>query len=233
MFPTARRSRFSTVRALAIVAATLALAVGGLPGVASAHGSTTDAASRNFGCWQRWGTRHQDPAMQTQDPMCWQAFRANADTMWNWMSLFREGVAGNHQGAIPNGQLCSGGRTQGGRFASLDTVGNWTARAVGRSFTMRLFDQASHGADYVRVYITRQGFNPTTQALGWNNLELVAQVGNRPASTWQQTTSPHAGVALNINVNAGSRSGRHIVYTIWQASHFDQSYYFCSDVNIA
>ncbi len=232
MFPTARRSRLSAVRALAIVAATLALAVGGLPGIASAHGSTTDAASRNFGCWQRWGTRHLDPAMQTQDPMCWQAFRANADTMWNWMSLFREGVAGNHQGAIPNGQLCSGGRTQGGRFASLDTVGNWTAKNVGRSFTMRLFDQASHGADYVRVYITRQGFNPTTQALGWNNLELVAQVGNRPASTWQQTNSPHAGVALNISVNAGSRSGRHIVYTIWQASHFDQSYYFCSDVNI-
>ncbi|HEX8345316.1 MAG TPA: cellulose binding domain-containing protein, partial [Actinoplanes sp.] len=27
------------------------------------------------------------------------------------------------------------------------------------------------------------------------------------------------------------RSGRAIVYTIWQASHLDQSYYFCSDVN--
>jgi chitin-binding protein len=27
------------------------------------------------------------------------------------------------------------------------------------------------------------------------------------------------------------RSGRAIVYTIWQASHSDQSYYFCSDVS--
>lgn len=233
MFPTAKRSRFRKVRALTVAAAALVLAVAGLPGIASAHGTVTDAPSRNFGCWQRWGSRHMDPAMRTQDPMCYQAFQANADTMWNWMSLFREGVGGNHQGAIPNGQLCSAGRTQGGRFASLDTVGNWTARTIGRSFNVRLFDQASHGADYVRVYLTRQGFNPTTQSLGWGNLELVAQVGNTPASRWQQTNSPHSGVALNIGVNAGSRSGRHIIYTIWQASHFDQSYYFCSDVNIS
>ena len=32
------------------------------------------------------------------------------------------------------------------------------------------------------------------------------------------------------SVNAGSRTGRHVVYVIWQASHLDQSYYFCNDV---
>ncbi len=26
-------------------------------------------------------------------------------------------------------------------------------------------------------------------------------------------------------------SGRHVVYTIWQASHMDQTYFLCSDVN--
>ena len=38
---------------------------------------------------------------------------------------------------------------------------------------------------------------------------------------------------LSINVNASGRSGRHLVYVIWQASHADQSYYFCSDVNFS
>jgi lytic cellulose monooxygenase (C4-dehydrogenating) len=32
------------------------------------------------------------------------------------------------------------------------------------------------------------------------------------------------------SVDAGSRTGRHVVYTVWQASHLDQSYYLCSDV---
>ncbi|MGO4423542.1 lytic polysaccharide monooxygenase, partial [Streptomyces sp. MCAF7] len=26
-------------------------------------------------------------------------------------------------------------------------------------------------------------------------------------------------------------TGRHVVYTIWQASHMDQTYFLCSDVN--
>jgi chitin-binding protein len=38
-------------------------------------------------------------------------------------------------------------------------------------------------------------------------------------------------VQLNIPVSLSGRSGRAIVYTIWQASHLDQSYYWCSDVN--
>jgi chitin-binding protein len=55
--------------------------------------------------------------------------------------------------------------------------------------------------------------------LGWNNLQLVASTGRyAPAGQYQ------------VAVNAGSRTGRHIVYVIWQASHSDQSYYFCSDV---
>ena len=72
--------------------------------------------------------------------MCWQAWQANPNAMWNWNGLFREGVAGNHQAAIPDGQLCSAGHTQGGRYtnplitwATSDTVsaaGHVTASTV-------------------------------------------------------------------------------------------------------
>ena len=134
---------------------------------------------------------------------------------------------GNHQAAVPNGTLCSGGHAEGGRYNALDAVGNWHATQISTNFTMTIFDQASHGADYFRVYVTRQGFNPTTQPLTWSALELVAQTGPRPASQWQQVPG---GVQTTINVSAPGRSGRHIVYTIWQASHMDQAYYWCSDV---
>ncbi len=157
--------------------------------------------------------------MATKDPMCWQAWQADPNAMWNWNGLYRENVGGNHQAAIPDGTLCSGGRTQSPRYNALDTVGAWQAATKSRQFTLTVTDQAHHGADYLRVYITKQGFDPTRQALGWGNLELVTTTGRyAPAGTY---ATP---------VNAGSRTGRHVVYVIWQASHLDQSYYLCSDV---
>ncbi|SNS93138.1 chitin-binding protein [Asanoa hainanensis] len=195
---------------------------------ASAHGSVINPASRNYGCWERWGSRFQDPTMATQDPMCWQAWQANPNAMWNWNGLYRENLAGNHQANIPDGQLCSGGHAEGGRYNSMDTVGNWQAKSVSTSFSLRLQDQASHGADYIRVYVTRSGYDPTTQPLRWSDLTLVSQIGYTPASQWQPASQ---GVQIDIPVSVPGRSGRAMFYTIWQASHMDQSYYFCSDVN--
>ncbi|RQX20732.1 cellulose-binding protein, partial [Micromonospora ureilytica] len=195
---------------------------------ASAHGSVVDPASRNYGCWQRWGSDFQNPRMATEDPMCWQAWQADPAAMWNWNGLYREGVGGNHQAAVPDGQLCSGGRTQSPRYNALDTIGAWKTTAVSNNFRLRFVDQARHGADYIRVYVTKQGFNAATQPLGWGNLELAGQIGNTPASQWSADPS---GVSIQIPVSAQGRTGRHIVYTVWQASHLDQSYYLCSDVD--
>ncbi|RSM58122.1 cellulose-binding protein [Actinoplanes sp. ATCC 53533] len=209
-----------------IVVAALAAVV--LPaGPAAAHGNVTGPASRNYGCYERWGSKFQDPTMATLDPMCWQAWQADPNAMWNWNGLFREGVAGNHQAAIPDGQLCSAGRTQSGRYNAMDTVGDWTPTSVGNSFNVRLFDGALHGADYIRVYVTKPGFNPVTTALKWSDLDLVSQIGNTPAAQW---TSVSGGVQIDLPVALSGRTGRAMVYTIWQASHLDQSYYFCSDV---
>jgi predicted carbohydrate-binding protein with CBM5 and CBM33 domain len=212
---------FLAAAAVAVLASTT------LTNSASAHGSVIDPASRNYGCWLRWGSDFQNPRMATEDPMCWQAWQANPNAMWNWNGLYREGLAGNHQGRIPDGQLCSGGRAEGGRYNAMDAVGNWRSSAMSNNFRIKLFDQASHGADYIRVYVTKQGFNPLTQPLGWGNLDLVGQIGYTPASQWTQETG---GVSIQVGAAAPGRTGRHIVYTIWQASHLDQSYYLCSDV---
>jgi chitin-binding protein len=187
---------------------------------ASAHGSIVDPASRNYGCWERWGSDHLNPDMAQEDPMCWQAWQDNPNAMWNWNGLYRDNVGGDHQGQIPDGTLCSGGNTEGGRYDSMDAVGPWKTTDVGDDFTLHLYDQAQHGADYFRVYVTEQGFDPTTQALGWDDLELVEETG------------PYApALDSYIDVSTSGRSGHHIVFTIWQASHMDQVYYLCSDVN--
>ncbi|GAA0546166.1 lytic polysaccharide monooxygenase auxiliary activity family 9 protein [Actinomadura livida] len=188
---------------------------------AAAHGSVIDPASRNYGCWDRWGSDHLNPAMQQQDPMCWQAWQDNPNAMWNWNGLYQNNVGGDHRAAVPDGQLCSGGHAEGGRYRSLDAVGPWKTTDIGGNFTINLYDQASHGADYFRVYVTRQGYDGLNQPLRWSDLELVRETGRY---------GPSNNYVIG-NVSAPGRSGRHVVFTIWQASHMDQVYYICSDVN--
>ncbi|QOC92904.1 lytic polysaccharide monooxygenase auxiliary activity family 9 protein [Micromonospora craniellae] len=212
---------------LGVTAGAMLLLSTALVAPASGHGSVANPVSRNYGCWQRWGSDFQNPRMATEDPMCWQAWQANPNAMWNWNGLLRDGVGGNHQGTIPDGQLCSGGRTESGRYNALDAVGAWRTTSVANSFRLKFYDQASHGADYIRVYATRPGYDALTKPLAWSDLELVGQIGNTPASRWQPETG---GVSTEIPVNAPGRSGRHVLFTVWQASHTDQAYYICSDV---
>jgi lytic cellulose monooxygenase (C4-dehydrogenating) len=186
---------------------------------ASAHGTIVGPATRAYQCWQTWGSQHTNPAMQQQDPMCYQAFQANPDTMWNWMSALRDGLGGNYQARTPDGQLCSNGLS---RNSSLDNLGQWKTTNVGSNFSMHLYDQASHGADFIRVYVSKNGFNPATQRLGWGNLDLITQTGRyAPAND------------IRFNVQTSGYRGHHIVFTIWQASHLDQAYMWCSDVNFS
>ncbi|WP_129843215.1 lytic polysaccharide monooxygenase auxiliary activity family 9 protein [Streptomyces sp. RFCAC02] len=208
-----------TLRALPLASAAL-LCMIPMAGTASAHGSVVDPASRNYGCWARWGSDFQNPDMATEDPMCWQAWQDNPNAMWNWNGLYRNNVGGNHQGQIPDGQLCSGGHTEGGRYNSLDAVGPWKTTSVNDNFTLVLQDQAQHGADYLRIYVSEQGYDPTTEPLGWDDLELVEETGSYGPAT-----------SYVAQVNTSGYSGRHVVYTIWQASHMDQVYYLCSDVD--
>ncbi|PSL57275.1 chitin-binding protein [Saccharothrix carnea] len=185
---------------------------------ASAHGTIVGPATRAYQCWNSWGSQHTNPAMQQQDPMCYQAFQANADTMWNWMSALRDGLRGNFQGATPDGTLCSNNLS---RNNALNNPGNWRTTSVGSSFQMHLYDQASHGADYFRVYVSKNGFDPKTQRLGWGNLDLVTTTGR---------FAPAKDIRFNVTTS-GAYRGHHVVFTIWQASHLDQAYMWCSDVN--
>ncbi len=186
---------------------------------ASAHGTATSPPARHYSCWDRWGDDHQNPDMADEDPMCWQAWQENPNTMWNWNGLLREGMQGQHEQRIPDGQLCSGGNAEGGRYASLDEPGPWHTTQVNNNFTLHYEDTATHGGDYYWVYVTRQGYDAETQPLGWGDLERVVETG---------VYEP--GEAVDIPVSAPGRTGHHVVYVVWQASHIDQSFYSCSDV---
>ncbi|MGC4771224.1 lytic polysaccharide monooxygenase [Micromonospora sp. DT44] len=103
------RPRSTVRRSLQALILLFAMVAGALPsvGAAQAHGTVINPATRAYQCWKTWGNQHTNPAMQQQDPMCYRAFQANPDTMWNWMSQLRDGLGGQFQARTPDGQLCS------------------------------------------------------------------------------------------------------------------------------
>nr|MDT0661935.1 lytic polysaccharide monooxygenase [Micromonospora sp. DSM 115978] len=222
--PLARRSL--TFAGLAV------LALGALlinPQPAAAHGSAIDPPSRHYGCATRW-VDWLDRDMITQEPMCWQAYQANPAAMWTWNGLIQDNVNNDHQARVPDGQLCGGGDPT---YAALDNPGLWRAQNVNNTFNWTMHDQARHGTAYIRIYVTRQGFNPVTQRLRWSDLELVLDTGSFPDTGWP--TRPGDWLLNGVDygpftINAPGRTGRHIVYAVWRAGHADQNYYMCSDV---
>lgn len=214
--PTARRR---TALHLALLLSLIASALAFQPTRASAHGTVVDPPTRNYGCATRWNGPDA-PGMQEQDLMCYLAWHQSPDAMWNWNALYANNLGEDIESAIPDGQLCSAGRAEGGRYAPMDNPGPWRTTRVGDTFPVTVQDVARHGADYLKVYITKQGFDPTSSLIGWGDLDLLKQTG-RYGSQFEYKT----------DVSTSGYHGRHVLVTIWKASHLDQKYFLCSDID--
>ncbi len=68
--PTTGSSRSAARHPLRALVLLLTLVAVVLPwsGVAQAHGTIVGPATRQYQCWQAWGSNHTNPAMQQQDP---------------------------------------------------------------------------------------------------------------------------------------------------------------------
>lgn len=189
------------------------------PTLASAHGTVIDPPTRNYGCATRW-SGPDAPGMQEQDPMCYIAWHQSPGAMYNWNALYANNLGEDLERVVPNGQICSAGRSEMGRYGPMDNPGPWRMTRVGSTFTVHVQDVARHGADYLKIYITKQGFDPATSTISWNNLDFIKQTGRYPGQLDYKT-----------EVNTSGYTGRHVVVTIWKASHMDQKYFLCSDVD--
>lgn len=180
---------------------------------ASAHGSTQDPPSRAYGC--RFLTPDND--------MCKQAWAANSQSMYDWNEVNIGDAAGNHQARIPDGQLCSAGRS---KYAALNTasdkwpVKNLIADSDGK-YSMKWLNTAPHATAYYKVYITKPGFDVNAAPLKWSDLDFVYDSGaSAPAS------------AEVVRTTLPARSAHSIIYTIWQRSDSPEAFYACNDVTV-
>ena len=186
-----------------------------MPPSAKAHGSLENPASRTYMC----------RFLEIDDPMCEQAWAAEPQALYDWMEVNLGDVAGRHLEQIPDGQLCAAGRD---KYAAFDVPGNWPATVMAPDsdglYNVQFYATAPHAAQYFRFYVSREGFDPLTQRLGWDDLELVFDSGDVPYT--DLVANPH----FPFRIALPEREGRAILYFVWQRSDSPEAFYGCSDV---
>jgi chitin-binding protein len=181
--------------------------------VAAAHGSPEDPTGQALACY------NEDPG--DRSPMCEYAAEQNSQAIYNWMGIRDGDAAGNHQENIDDGELCSAGKE---RFAPYDEPGDWPSTEISpgeQTFTLDL--SAPHATEYMRFYMTKDGWNPDTK-LAWDDLELIHETGSFTPSGTEQIE----GVDVPDRNNE-----EHVIYWVWQRSDSPEAFYSCSYVDVA
>jgi chitin-binding protein len=199
--------------ALLLAVAPLSLAAVGAP--AAAHGALTNPVSRAAACGP-------ESARTASSAACRAAIAASGGQAFaDWDNLRVANVDGRDREMIPDGKLCSGGIA---RYRGLDLPrADWPATKLraGARFTFSYRETIPHQGTF-RLYVTRDGYAPT-RALRWSDLE---------AKPFLTITDPPLRDEAYVFSGALPRgkTGRHLIYTIWQNSSTPDTYYSCSDV---
>ncbi|MFF3560997.1 lytic polysaccharide monooxygenase [Streptomyces sp. NPDC002574] len=200
-----------------VVAGTAALlALPASAGPAAAHGAPVDPVSRAAACAAGSGRF-------TGTAACRAAAAANGGgaAFADWDNLRVAGVAGRDRQVIPDGKLCSGGLPA---YRGLDLArADWPATRLtpGAAFTMRYGTTIPHQGTF-RLYLTKQGYDPT-RSLTWSEL------ASSPFATATDPAIEGGSYRIGGRLPA-DRTGRHVLFTIWQNSSTPDTYYSCSDV---
>ncbi|WP_216589046.1 lytic polysaccharide monooxygenase auxiliary activity family 9 protein [Streptomyces brasiliscabiei] len=218
--PAARRkaTASATARAVGAVGAVTAvpLALTALAaGPAAAHGSMGDPVSRVAQCYAEGPESPRSAA-------CAAAVAAGGtQALYDWNGVRIGEAAGRHRELIPDGELCSAGNEA---FKGLDLArADWPAtsvRAGSATFGYRV--TAPHKGTFV-VYVTKPGHDPS-RPLAWDDLDLAHPVAKAvdPAAS---------GGFYTFSGTLPQRSGKHVLYAVWQRSDSPEAFYSCSDVS--
>ncbi|MFF7726984.1 lytic polysaccharide monooxygenase [Streptomyces sp. NPDC008001] len=209
--------RHKAVRTAALVTAPLALSLSVTvlaSGTASAHGSMTDPVSRVSACFAEGPEHPRSAACKAM------VAAGGTQPLYDWNEVNIGTAAGRHRQIIPDGKLCSAGRD---KYKGLDAArADWpgTKLAPGKhTFTYRA--TAAHRGTF-ELYVTKDGYDPR-KPLKWSDLE---------AKPFAKVTNPTLKEGSYVfDGTVPKKSGRHLIYSIWQRSDSPEAFYTCSDVD--
>ncbi|WP_406285636.1 lytic polysaccharide monooxygenase [Embleya sp. NBC_00896] len=186
-------------------------------GSASAHGTSSNPPSRIQICSAQGGETPENP----QHSACRAAKAAtgSAAAFYDPNAVSIGQANGRHRELIKDGELCSAGNPV---YKGLDLPRtDWptTNLPSGKEYTFQYFASAPHKGGF-EYYLTKDGYDPT-KPLKWSDLEA------KPFLTGSPTVN--AGT-YTFKGKLPARSGRHLLYVIWQRTDSAEAFYSCSDV---
>lgn len=209
--------RFGRLTRSAAVLAVAPVAVAGLAASpANAHGTLGNPISRIAACYA-------EGPEAPQSEMCVRLVEENGtQPLYDWHEVNIANADGQHREIIPDGQLCSAGRD---KYSALDNPGDWASTAVtslpsGGDHTFEYTAAVPH-AGYIEYYVTTDDWDPSTP-LTWAELE------SEPFAVDDQPVAENGNYTMTAELP--TKSGEHLIYTIWQRTDSPEAFYTCSDV---
>ena len=199
------------------LAASALLALCALPSVeSSAHGTMEIPESRIYNCFLNNPENPSDPACAAAKVV------GGTQPFYDWNEINQANAAGDHRALIPDGQLCSGGRS---KYAGMDLArSDWQATPItpkaDGTFDFTFWATAPHSTNEWVFYITRSGYTGT-EPLQWDDLFEFCRLGNVPVGADKRYT---------LNCPLPQLTGKHVIYTTWQRSDSPEAFYTCTDV---
>ncbi|MEU6539890.1 lytic polysaccharide monooxygenase [Streptomyces sp. NPDC047000] len=208
----ARRLKTAAVITAAGVAPLVLTALAAVP--AAAHGTMGDPVSRVAQCYAEGPENPRSAACKAV------VAAGGTQALYDWNGIRIGDANGQHQALIPDGRLCSANNDE---FKGLDLARtDWPATAVNSgSYTFRYRVTAPHKGTFT-VYLTKSGYDPS-KPLAWADLDLA-----HPVAT--ATDPVAAGGFYTFSGTLPERSGKQLLYAIWQRSDSPEAFYSCSDV---
>ncbi|MFJ4865795.1 lytic polysaccharide monooxygenase [Streptomyces sp. NPDC088748] len=210
--PARRRTAVALTRIASAGLAPLALAAyAAAPAVA--HGSMTDPVSRVAACYAEGPESPKTAACKAA------VASSGAQAFYDWNAVNIANAAGKHRTLIPNGRLCSAGNE---KYRGLDLArADWPASPMSAgAHTFRYKGTAPHKGSF-ELYVTKDGYDPA-KPLAWSDLE--------PAPFAKVTDPGRQNGDYVFSGTVPKKSGRHLIYSIWQRSDSPEAFYTCSDV---
>ncbi|MFZ4775704.1 MAG: glycoside hydrolase family 9 protein [Terrimicrobiaceae bacterium] len=162
------------------------------------HGSMADPISRSYEVFLENPQTPQTAAARAAIAV------AGTQAFYDWHEVNLQVPDYNYQARIPDGKLPGVGRD---KYAGLNLPRtDWPATPVVPGLReCRFYAATPHEPSFFRAYITREGYNPL-QPLRWSDLVAV------PGADSAHLMGSNYYMTLDLPV----RTGRHILYVIWQ-----------------
>lgn len=179
------------------------------------HGTVTSPPSRIWNCYK------ENPENPTSAPCISAVASHGTQALYDWNEINQGNADGNHANYVQDGHLASGGRPD--KYGGMDQVrSDWVATPVAPgAFTVTWTISAPHATSYFDVYITNANWTPD-QPLTWDNLTLLVQTSPSPAAN-----------EVDIPLTLPMRTGKHVIYSVWQRSDSPEAFYSTSDVDFS